>query len=248
VPRPLTSVQLYTVRTALESDLTGTLGRLAEAGYRNVEPFGFVDRADALADGLAAAGLAAPSAHASLIDADDAGAAFAAAQRLGVQTIFDPFTPAERWATRESVEQIASRLAELAPQAADHGLRLGYHNHAWELSTQIDGVPALEVFADLLDDALVLEVDTYWAQVGGVDAPALLSRLGERVTHLHVKDGDLSPEPENQVAVGAGRMDIPAVLAAAPNAVRVVELDDTRGDVFQAVVDSLAYLRQEEGE
>ncbi|WBU36935.1 sugar phosphate isomerase/epimerase family protein [Homoserinibacter sp. YIM 151385] len=235
-------MQLYTVRDALAADLPGTLSRLAEIGYRDVELFGFVDRVEELEQGLAAAGLRAPSGHAPLVDAEDPAPAFRAAARLGLETIIDPFIPAERWETREQVEQTAARLVELAPQAAEHGLRLGYHNHAWELSSRIDGTPALEVLADLLGDAVVLEVDTYWAAVGGVDAPELLLRLGERVTHLHIKDGDLSHDNEAQVAVGTGAMDVPAVLAAAPSAQPVAELDDTRGDVFQALIDSYDYL------
>jgi hypothetical protein len=33
-----------------------------------------------------------------------------------------------------------------------------------------------------------------------------------------------------------------AILAAAPAALRVIELDDTRGDRFEAIADSYAYL------
>ena len=32
------------------------------------------------------------------------------------------------------------------------------------------------------------------------------------------------------------------IIAAAPNALRVIELDDSRGDRFQAIADSYAYL------
>ena len=38
--------------------------------------------------------------------------------------------------------------------------------------------PALEVLAGSLDAGVLLEVDTYWAAVGGQDVPALLGRLG----------------------------------------------------------------------
>ena len=44
----LAATQLYSVHKLLESDLDGTLGRLADIGLRYVEAFGFVRRSDAL--------------------------------------------------------------------------------------------------------------------------------------------------------------------------------------------------------
>ena len=68
----------------------------------------------------------------------------------------------------------------------------------------IDGRHGLEVLAEQLDPAVVLEVDTYWAYVGGADVPALLERLGDRVVALHIKDGDGSLDNKKQVPVGSG--------------------------------------------
>src|SRR6476619_5637482 len=99
----------------------------------------------------------------------------------------------------------------------------------------------LEVLADLLDPEVVLEVDTYWAYAGGADVPALLGRLGDRVVALHVKDGDGTLDPLAQVAVGSGTLPIWDIIAAAPDALRVVELDDSAGDVVDALRDSRAY-------
>ena len=49
------------------------------------------------------------------------------------------------------IEQLADPLNAAAVKARDHGLRVAYHNHDWELSTVIDARCALEVFADALD-------------------------------------------------------------------------------------------------
>ncbi len=88
----------------------------------------------------------------------------------------------------------------------------------------------------------MLEVDTYWAQVAGASAPELLARLGDRVRFIHVKDGDISRDDLGQRAVGDGRMPVLDVLAAAPGAVRVIELDDYAGDVFDALERSVQFL------
>ncbi|MBO9039562.1 sugar phosphate isomerase/epimerase family protein [Curtobacterium flaccumfaciens] len=238
------SVQLYTVRDALGADLPGTLQRIADIGYTNVEAFGFVDNADELAAALRDAGLAAPSGHARLLDAgeQDLERIFHASTTLGFGTLIDPHIDESRWTTREDVEAIARELSALAPRAADHGLVLGYHNHAFEFSNRIDGVSAYEVFADALSDDVVLELDTYWVQVGGDDPVAVIRKYGDKVQFLHVKDGDGSHDDKQQVAVGNGVMPIRDIIAAAPDALHVVELDDHEGDVFQAVTDSYTFL------
>ncbi|WP_182065687.1 sugar phosphate isomerase/epimerase family protein [Curtobacterium sp. ME12] len=238
------SVQLYTVRDALGADLPGTLQRIADIGYTNVEAFGFVDNADELAAALRDAGLAAPSGHARLLDAgeQDLERIFHASTTLGFGTLIDPHIDESRWTTREDVEAIARELSALAPRAADHGLVLGYHNHAFEFSNRIDGVSAYEVFADALSDDVVLELDTYWVQVGGDDPVAVIRKYGDKVQFLHVKDGDGSHDDKQQVAVGNGVMPIRDIIAAAPDALHVVELDDHEGDVFQAVADSYTFL------
>jgi sugar phosphate isomerase/epimerase len=243
VTQPL-SVQLYTVRDALSADLPGTLQRIADIGYTNVEAFGFVDNADELAAALRDAGLAAPSGHARLLDAgeQDLERIFHASVTIGLGTLIDPHIDEARWTTREDVEAIARELSTLAPRAADHGLVLGYHNHAFEFSNRIDGVSAYEVFADALSDDVVLELDTYWVQVGGDDPVAIIGKYGDRVQFLHVKDGDGSHDDKQQVAVGNGTMPIREIIAAAPDALHVVELDDHEGDVFQAVADSYTFL------
>jgi sugar phosphate isomerase/epimerase len=235
------SVQLYTVRDALAADLPGTLRRVADLGYRNVELFGFVELADQYSEVLPSVGLSAPSAHARLIG-EDIAAIFAAAQKVGIATVIDPHIDRTLWNDRSDVEKQAALLNEIAKTGEDHGLRIGYHNHWWETESRFDGTTGLEIFADALDPAVVLEVDTYWAEVGGASAIDLLGRLGDRVQLIHVKDGAVTQENEDQTAVGSGTLDVLGILAAAPQALRVVELDGFKGDVFDALRDSFSYL------
>lgn len=240
------SVQLYTVREALQEDLQGSLNKLAEAGYTQVEPFAFTDY-PGLGDALAAAGLTAPTTHAHFLGESDEkiAAIFDAARELGIQTVIDPHVPADRWTTAASVDETAAQLNHAATIAAQHGMRVGYHNHAHEFENKIDGRNALEYLADRLDAEVVLEVDTYWVAVGGEDPVAVLQRLGDRVVAIHVKDGPGTKETKDQVAVGSGSLPVREIIEAAPDALRVVELDDSRGDRFTAVIDSIAFLSKE---
>lgn len=241
MPLPL-SVQLYSVRDAVAENLQSAVDRLAEIGFMTVEPYGFATRPAEFAAALSSAGLTAPSGHAAVIADDDPDAIFAAAVEVGIETVIDPHAPDPSWATTDAVAALAERVNELAAKAATHGLRFGYHNHNWELSTVFDGTTALELFESQLDPAVVLEVDTYWAEVGGVDAAALLTRLGDRVQLIHVKDGPREGGKELQSPAGTGEMPIPAILAAAPQARRVIEFDVYAGDVFEGIAESFAWV------
>ncbi len=236
------SLQLYTLRTAIGEDLPGTIKRVAGLGYTAVEPYNFVATADELAEALVANDLTAPSGHAPLLRADQAQI-FEAARKLGIGTVIDPHMERSHWTTDEDIRATADALNRAAKKGAEYGITVGYHNHEFELEERIDGVSALEVLAAHLDPEVVLEVDTYWAAVGGEDPADLLRRLGDRVRFVHIKDGPLTKNDREQVAVGSGKMRVWDVLDAAPGVeAAVVELDDFEGDIFTAVADSLAYL------
>lgn len=235
------SVQLYSVRDAFAADPADTLRRLAAIGFTQVEPYGVVENVDALRAGLPANGLTAPTAHARLIGADQA-AVFAAAAELGIGLVIDPLVKPEQWQDPADIAATADALNAAAKLAAEHGVQIGYHNHWWELESRLDGRSAFEVFADQLDPAVALEVDTYWATAGGEDAPALLRRLGDRVRAIHVKDGALATDATGQVPAGQGRVPLADVLAAAPGALRVIEFDAYDGDLFEAIAASRTFL------
>lgn len=239
------SVQLYSVRNALAEDFDGTLARVAGFGYTQVEPFAFVNFLDGLRK-LSDHGLTAPTTHVGLL-AGDQEEIFGAAKELGITTVIDPAIREPQWQSEQSIREIADQLNAASVKAAKHGLRVGYHNHWWEIEATVDGKTGLEVLADNLAPEVVLELDTYWASVAGADVPALLGRLGDRVVALHVKDGDGSRDNTKQVAVGAGSIPVWDFIDAAPDALRVVELDDSSGDLLEAVRDSYTYLTAGKG-
>jgi sugar phosphate isomerase/epimerase len=236
------SVQLYTVRDHM-ADRDAVLRRLAEIGFTAVEPYapnddpaGFRKVADDL-------GIAVSSVHAiDLVRGDDPAAVFEAITVLGTDRAIVPAGIAEsEFTTEDGVSRAADVLNALAEKAAAHGLRLGYHNHWWEFEPTFDGRHALELLADRTDPAVFFEVDTYWSTVGGAETPTVLRNLGTRVELIHVKDGPgVIGQPHT--AAGRGTMPIPAILAAAPHAVRVIELDNCDTDMFQALADSYAYV------
>lgn len=237
------AIQLYTVRDWLADDLGATLADLAAIGFRTVEAFDLPTFAEPLAAALPGLGMTCPSVHAGVLDDVDGSLAGAAA--VGAGLVVQPWTEPGRWERREDVEAIAAGLNRAAEVAADRGLRIGYHNHHFELASRIDGRHALEVFADALAPEVVLEIDAYWAFAGGADVAALVRRLGDRIAALHLKDGDGSLDTNRQVAAGRGVVPLREVIAAAPpTALRIVEFDDTAGDLREGIVASRDYLRE----
>lgn len=245
------SVQLWSVRDAIAESLTGAIAQVAAAGFTQVEPYGHGDFSDGgffdeLAAALKANNLTAPTVHFQMYGKDLAPF-FGAAKKLGVKTVIDPMIDPEQWKTRESVVAVAQAVNEIAEKAALEGLQIGYHNHAFEFENKIDGQTAYDVFVENLSDKVVLELDTYWATVGGVDAAALLQQLGDRVVAIHVKDGKLGkPFPEvveDQVPAGHGEVPVAAILKSAPNAIPVVEFDKYNGgDIFAAIKTSREFV------
>ncbi|WP_067201558.1 sugar phosphate isomerase/epimerase family protein [Microbacterium sp. XT11] len=258
-----TSLQLFTIKEQLDADLDGALAQVAARGFRAVEPYDFVHRAEALAAALTACGLTAPSGHAflasdSFVNPDGSGTTlpvpapaevFAAARVLGMGTVIDPYTEPSRWESVAQIEETARLLNAAAEIGESMGIRVGYHNHAHELEATFDGVTGLEVLAGLLDERVVLEVDLYWVARAGVDPVALLERLGRRVIAVHAKDGTFDPAlvnaypPADQVPAGDGEVPLVEAAAAAPALeLAIVEFDHYAGDLFDAIERSRVYL------
>ena len=258
-----TSIQLFTIKAALDADLDGTLARVADAGFTTVEPYDFVRRAPQLAEAFAAHGLAAPSGHAflastSFVNPDGSGTTlpvptpdevFDAAEVLGMGTVIDPYTAPARWESLDDIAETARLLNAAAEIGAARGIRVGYHNHAHELEANFDGTSGLEVLAAQLDPRVVLEIDLYWVARAGVDPVALLERPGDRGIAGHAKDRTPDPEavtaypPADQVPAGQGVVPLVAAIAAAPALeLAIVEFDHYNGDLFEAVEQSRVFL------
>ena len=236
------SLQLYTLRNAISEDLPGTIRKVSEIGFTQVEPYNFVATAKELGAALKENGLTAPSGHAPLLSQDQ-DEIFAAAKELGISTVIDPYLPAEHWQNAEDIQATAAKLNAAAKKGAEYGIRVGYHNHQWELESIIEGKTALEYFEGLLDPELVLEVDTYWVAVGGQDPVDILTKLGERVKLIHIKDGPLNTDTKAQQPAGKGKVPVLDVIAAAESLeVGVVEFDDYAGNIFEGISESLAFL------
>jgi sugar phosphate isomerase/epimerase len=237
------SIQLYTLREQSTKDFRGVVERVAQIGYAGVEPAGLYGMtATELRTLVTDNGMRVSSTHIQgRVDGDDVDSIADEAAELGAPYMVVPMGPPDRFTSAESVKKLAERISRAVPAAQARGMQLAYHNHDFEF-VQVDGRPAYDLFVESLHPDVVLEIDIYWAQTGGVDPAALVKRLGPRVRLLHVKDGPCTTE-DAMLAVGDGKVDVPAALAANDSVEwHIVELDRYDGDMWDAVQRSYDYL------
>ena len=96
------------------------------------------------------------------------------------------------------------------------------------------------------------EMDIFWVVFPAQDPVKLLEKYPKRWTLMHLKDmrkglktGELTGQTDvtNDVAIGAGQMDIPAILKAAKKAgVKYYFIEDESPSVIQQLPESLHYL------
>jgi sugar phosphate isomerase/epimerase len=241
--RPI-SVQLYSLRAEAAADFPGVLRRLADIGYAGVEPAGLHGLSPASFRSIIdECGLTVSSAHVGLPVGDQAQATLDEQEAIGNRMLISGGSP-DDFSSADAVRRIADRFSEAATTAKARGMEIGYHNHWWEFESQVGDGTGYDVFLQHVDPSVFVEVDIYWAQVGGEDPAVLVNRLGDRVRYLHVKDGPIEPRVP-MTAVGQGKVDIPSVLGANPNVEwHIVELDACGTDMFEAIAESHRYLTE----
>jgi len=243
VPLESLSLQLYSVRDAMTTDIPGTLARVAEIGFTQVEAsYTTLSSKPELLRSIRANNLTSPTMTSPLCDVDR-DAVFATARELGAKTVIETFIPEPRWSTPHDVAHIADELNAAAETAAGYGLCVAYHNHWWELEHRHGGTTALEYLAARLHPEVLLEIDAYWVAVGGENVIELIGRLSDRVHFLHLKDGPINRDNSQQLPAGRGSMPLRDIIDSTPNLrVGVIEFDDYAGDVFEAIAESLCFL------
>jgi sugar phosphate isomerase/epimerase len=235
-----TGIQLYTVGADFAKDPAGTLKKLAEIGYKEVETAGFANLTAAqLRDLLKETGLHAPSAHLRF-GVDDTGKLLADAKALGaeyaVSSVLLPPAPQAGAGSRKNINQlqaddfkaIAALANEIARNAKAAGLQYAYHNHNFEFRDLGGGQTGYEILLRETDPALVkFEADTGWMKVAGADPVAFLTKYPERYVMLHIKDfkdisapvtihgGGNEPMPTE---LGRGSIDLKAIVDAGKRA------------------------------
>jgi sugar phosphate isomerase/epimerase len=251
-------VQLYTVRDIVEKEPAATLKAIDEIGYREAEMN--AASLDKIWGDLKTTHLRPVSAHIdnALFKPDNLDkfkSIVADLKTKGFSFAVYPYVPPALRHGVDTFKELADTLNKAGAECKKVGLKLCYHNHAFEYQ-QFGSQFGLEIMMDALDKSVAgLELDAFWASVGGHDPVELLKKYSGRVDLLHVKDkAEGTPVQYNEKVpktafkeAGKGVLDWPKVLKAAHEAgVKhyFVEQDQTPGNPIDSLRTSYQYLHQ----
>ena len=221
--RPL-GVQLYTVRSLVQDNLSSTLKAIRKIGYRTVETFvaEYKMSAKDLRQAILDAGLIVPSAH---FGYDDFESRFDYAKELGVEYVVCSSIPKTIANSADGYKRGADQYNAWGAKAKSMGLKFGFHNHNAEFQ-DFGGVTGFDVLIKNTDPALVQwQMDCYWVAQAGRDPVAMLRQYGSRIQSLHLKDRkpnvptsvETGPTAAHFTEVGNGTLDWVSILRLAGN-------------------------------
>jgi len=238
-------VQVYSVRDALKEDFEGTFKKVADIGYKNIEAFGLGK--DGMIYGMTPAeykevadkyGLNIVSTHATYFMPEDADAIIEAAKILDVKYVVVPYLGEEY----RDYDAVAANLNEVGKKFEGTGIRLAYHNHAFEFEPMEDGrIPEEVLIKGTNPELVTFQADLYWVVKGGADPMELIKKYPGRFSLFHVKDANDALE---QTTVGTGIIDFETILGAkdiSGNQYYFVE-DERTDDPFMNIQKALDHL------
>lgn len=240
-------IQLYTVREELAKNVEGTLARVAEIGFKEVEFAGYPDgTAQSLRKILDRHGLQAVSSHVDIQRLRaDWDRTLDQAITVGQHFIVVPSVPEEESRTVDDWKRIAGLFNKAGETARAKGIQFAYHNHDSEF-TPVESRLPYDLLLEETDPRLVqFEMDLYWITKGGQDPLKYFAKWPGRFPLVHVKDMDATPQRYFAEA-GKGTIDFKRIFQKAKQAgIRhyFYEQDEVPGSPFDAAKTSYDYLR-----
>ncbi len=248
-------LELYSLRRNMAKDVPGTLRRVREFGFEEVEVPGLYGlSAREFRVQLDKAGLRCTAMV--VLDEQLRGtfdAAVADAHAVGAEYVVYPWIPHKGVFTAADCLRGIADMNGWGRRFRKAGLSFCYHPHGYEFQPCPEGT-LYDVIAAKTDPAAVnFQADVFWMAWPGQDPVALLQRYPTRYPLMHLKElrkgskvGDLSgqaPE-ETSVAVGTGMIDFPAVLRTARSiGVKRYYIEDEAPEAEMNIPASLRFLR-----
>ena len=134
----------------------------------------------------------------------------------------------------------------------ENGLTLCYHPHGYEFWPHEDGTLLDYIIKNTNREWVSFEMDIMWIHFGGGDPAALLKKYGDRWKLMHVKDlkkgtkKDLTggTSTENDVAVGTGELDMPAIMKEAKKVgIKHYFIEDESSRIIEQIPQTISYLK-----
>ena len=252
-------LQLFSLREQLPKDVKGVIAKVAEAGYKQVETFGYSRdkgfwglKATEFSQLLKANGLTTPSGHYGIDgflatgDIADLDNAIEAATILGQNYVTVPYIGANLRKNAADLKSLVSWINIAAQRVQTAGLKLAYHNHNFEFEP-IEGQLLMDVLLKGTDKDLVdFEMDVYWVVRAGQDPVSWLDIYPGRFKLIHVKDMDKT-DPKLNTEAGTGSIDYKKIFAATKSEgvkYYILEQENFKLDPYVSIAQSNKFLRE----
>lgn len=211
------ALQLYSMRDC--ADQIALLEQLPALGITKVEGYGGVyNDPSAYRTAMDDAGITMPSGHMALDDIEaDFEATMSIVNTLGITRVFAPYLEAkDRPDSADGWAALGQRLNAAAQKYAQRGITFGWHNHDFEFVAQADGSTPMDVLLETAPN-IAWEADLAWIVRGGCDPLDYITRYGNRMSAVHVKDiaaQGTKLDEDGWADLGAGTLDWAALLQA----------------------------------
>lgn len=243
--KPVVGLQLWTLRELCERDFWGALEKIAQVGFRWIEPYTYygID-AHELGRVLKDLGLGVVSSHVDLDSLENnLNRVMDQHDQLGCHTLICPWLEEDRRQGKDAFEKVGRSLQKIGAKLRQKGFTLLYHNHDFEFTMASDPDGLQRILTEAGSDNLGAQLDVYWASHTGRDPVEYMKGLGARLQSVHLKDraaeGGFAP-------VGHGVIDMAAVIATGREmGVKsfIVEQDEHKLPPFESLKMSLEFLQ-----
>ena len=220
-------LQLYSLRASFPKDVKGVLEQVSKAGFTEVETYGYSVKNGFFGTSLkefksilSASGLKNPSGHYDLGSLLKDGNTEVLKNTIEAANVLDNKYITIPWldeSIRKSADDykiIAENMNKAAVICKESGLKLAYHNHAFEFIT-FGETNGYEILLKETDKKLVdFELDLYWVERSGNNPLHLFKEHPGRFSMWHVKDMDKNNKDFN-TEIGKGTIDFNTIFAEA---------------------------------
>ncbi len=247
-------LQLYSLRAQFGKDVPGTLDEVQKWGIKYVELAGTYGKTpEDFKKELSSRGIEAISAH---FDYNryktDIDGVVREAKALGLRYAGCAWIPHDSGFDEKTCREAIDVFNKAGEALAKHGIKFFYHVHGFEFQPYKDGTLLDLLFSETNPKYVNYEMDIFWIVFPGQDPVKLLEKYPKRWQLAHLKDmkkstptGELTghTDVKNDAALGAGKMDLPAILRAAKKAgVKWYFIEDESPWSEQQIPQSLDYL------
>ncbi|SHM98505.1 sugar phosphate isomerase/epimerase family protein [Mucilaginibacter sp. OK098] len=251
-------LQLFSLREQLPKDVKGVIAKVAAAGYKQVETFGYSKEngfwglsAVEFKKLLRSNGLTTPSGHYGMDAFFKSGEintidnVIEAAKILEQDYVVIPYISPNLRQNANDIKSLVNWVNVAAKRVQNSGLKLSYHNHNFEFEP-VDGLMIMDVLLKNTDPDLVdFEMDVYWVIRAGNDPVQWLENYPGRFKLIHVKDMDKA-DPKLNTEAGSGSIDFKKIFKAAKSEgvkYYIVEQENFKMDPYASIAQSNKYLR-----